>query len=77
MPDTNLIQFKTKELLNFILVAMATELQAKRYVAGARSKFWGGGGRIGGLHMCHPPYHPLDFQSKLNIFVTLPSSNQI
>ena len=26
--------------------------------AGAHSKFFGGGGRVGGLHMCHPPYHP-------------------
>ena len=26
---------------------------------GARSKFWGGGGgRVGGLRMCHPPYTP-------------------
>ena len=24
----------------------------------ARSKFWGGG-RVGGLSLCHPPYHPL------------------
>ena len=24
-----------------------------------------GGGRVGGLRMCHPPYHPLDFQSKI------------
>ena len=33
----------------------------------ARSKFWGGG-RVGGLLMCHPPYHPLDFQSKIKNF---------
>ena len=26
--------------------------------ASARSKFWGGG-RVGGLSLCHPPYHPL------------------
>ena len=25
---------------------------------GARSKFGGGGGRVGGLRMCHPLYHP-------------------
>ena len=30
----------------------------------ARFKFWGGG-RVGELHMCHPPYHPLDFQGKV------------
>ena len=27
--------------------------------------FWGGRGRVGGLRMCHPPYHPLDFQVKV------------
>ena len=32
---------------------------------GARSKFWGGG-RVGGLRMCHPPYHPPSF-SKQNL----------
>ena len=32
-----------------------------------------GGGRVGGLHMCHPPYHPLDFQGKIKNFGTLPS----
>ena len=33
---------------------------------GARSKlFFGGDGRVGGLRKCHPPYHPLDFQSKI------------
>ena len=25
--------------------------------SGARSEFWGGG-RVGGLRRCHPPYHP-------------------
>ena len=24
-----------------------------------------GGGRVGGLRMCHPPYHPLHFQAKI------------
>ena len=33
----------------------------------ARSKFLGGG-RVGGLRMCHPPYHPLDFQGKIKNF---------
>ena len=27
--------------------------------------FFLGGGRVGGLHMCHPPYHPLNFQGKI------------
>ena len=27
-----------------------------------------GGGRVGGLGMCHPPYPPLDFQSKIKDF---------
>ena len=31
------------------------------------SKFWGGG-RVGGLRMCHPPYHPLDFHGKIKNF---------
>ena len=41
----------------------------------ARLKFFLGGGRIGGLRMCHPPYHPppLIFKPKFKIFVTLPS----
>ena len=30
--------------------------------------FFGGGGRVGGLRMCHPPYHPLDFQGKVKNF---------
>ena len=31
-------------------------------------------GRVGGLCICHPPYHhPLIFKAKLKIFVTLPS----
>ena len=33
----------------------------------ARSKFLGGG-RVGGLRICHPPYHPLDFQGKISNF---------
>ena len=38
----------------------------------ACSKFWGGG-RVGGLRMCHPPFHPppLDFQSKIKNFCHL------
>ena len=28
----------------------------------------GGGGRVGGLRMCHLPYHPLDFQGKIKNF---------
>ena len=30
--------------------------------------FGGRGGRVGGLRMCHPPYHPLDFQGKIQNF---------
>ena len=31
------------------------------------SIFWGAeGSRVGELHMCNPPYHPLDFQGKVN-----------
>ena len=36
-------------------------------VFGACSKFWGGG-RVGGLRTCHPPYHHLDFQGKIKNF---------
>ena len=36
---------------------------------GACSKiFFAGGGRVGGLRTCHPPYHPLDFQGKIKNF---------
>ena len=27
--------------------------------------FFLGGGRVGGLRTCHPPYNPLDFQGKI------------
>ena len=38
----------------------------------ARSKSGRGGGRVGRLHMCHPPYHhPLIFKAKLKIFCHL------
>ena len=43
----------------------------------ARFKFWGGG-RVGGLRMCHPPYHPPWFSSQsLKFLSPYPPKSQI
>ena len=61
-------------LKHFKIYIMITDIVGEKRIdlACACSKFWGGG-RVGGLHMCHPPYHPLDFQGKIKNFGTLPS----
>ena len=72
--NRNSNQMKTHGLLMDDLNVYSTSHQQLEKIiqqAGARSKFFffgGGGGRVGGLRKCHPPYHPLDFQSKIKNF---------
>ena len=49
------------------LIKIADRSQLGWEAADARSKFLGGG-RVGGLRICHPPYHPLNFQGKVKNF---------